>query len=147
VAVRIPLGDEDVDRSNAAASSSRTMSDEQLTVHRIRLRHADLAFHIDVMLTEKDGRWLATAMLADEPDIGVGDEPREALRMAALAALGEPWASELAVRARLPMSGGPAASLTPSSRDGSDEPRPGPCVAVSQGTRGDRDVRCVMPAR
>ena len=54
-----------------------------------------------VTLTEKDGRWLALAMLADEPDIGVSDEPREALR-AALAALGEPWASEMAARAELP---------------------------------------------
>jgi hypothetical protein len=41
------------------------------------------------------------ATLADEPDIGVGDDPREALR-AALAALGEPWAAEMAARAELP---------------------------------------------
>jgi hypothetical protein len=41
------------------------MSDEHVTV--LRLRHSDLAFYIDVTLTEKDGRWLATAMLADEP--------------------------------------------------------------------------------
>ena len=41
------------------------------------------------------------AMLADEPDIGTGDDPREALR-AALAALGEPFASELARDAELP---------------------------------------------
>ena len=34
-------------------------------------------------------------MLADEPDIGTGDDPREAFR-AALAALGEPLASEMA---------------------------------------------------
>jgi hypothetical protein len=40
-------------------------------------------------------------MLADEPDIGTGDEPREALR-AALAALGEPYASEMAASAGLP---------------------------------------------
>ena len=40
-------------------------------------------------------------MLADEPDIGTGTDPREALR-AALAALGEPYASELARDAELP---------------------------------------------
>ena len=71
------------------------MPDDPITVLRLRLRHPDLVFHIDVTLTEHEGRWLATAMLADEPDIGTGDDPREALR-AALAALGEPFASELA---------------------------------------------------
>jgi hypothetical protein len=60
----------------------------------LRLRHPNLDFHVDVTLTEKDGRWLAVATLADEPDIGTGDA-REALR-AALAALGEPYASEMA---------------------------------------------------
>ena len=64
-------------------------------VTALRLRHPDLAFHVDVTLTEHDGRWLAVAMLADEPDIGTGTDPREALR-AAFAALGEPFASELA---------------------------------------------------
>jgi hypothetical protein len=39
--------------------------------------------------------------LADEPALGVGDDPREALRVA-LAALGEPYASEMAASARLP---------------------------------------------
>ena len=38
----------------------------------LRLRHPDLAFHVDVTLTEHEGRWLATAMLADEPDTGRG---------------------------------------------------------------------------
>ena len=76
------------------------MPDEPVTVHRLRLRHPDLAFHIDVTLTEHEGRWLATAMLADEPDIGTGSDPREALR-AALAALGEPFASDLTHSARL----------------------------------------------
>ena len=70
-------------------------------VTALRLRHPDLAFHVDVTLTEHEGRWLAVAMLADEPDIGTGDDPREALR-AALAALGEPFASELARDAELP---------------------------------------------
>jgi hypothetical protein len=57
--------------------------------------------HVDVTLTEHDGSWLAVAMLADEPDIGTGEDPREALR-AAVAALGEPYASEMAASAELP---------------------------------------------
>ena len=77
------------------------MADEPVTVWHLRLRHPDLLFHIDATLTEHHGRWLATAMLADEPDVGTGSEPREALR-AALAALGEPYASELAASAQLP---------------------------------------------
>ena len=77
------------------------MSDEPVSVRRLRLRHPDLVFPVDVTLTEHEGRWLATAMLADEPDIGTGSDPREALR-AALAALGEPYASDLAEGAELP---------------------------------------------
>ena len=64
-------------------------------------RHPDLVFCIDVTLTEHEGRWLATAMLAEQPDIGTGHDPREALR-AALAAPGEPFASELTASAELP---------------------------------------------
>ena len=63
-------------------------------------QHPDLIFHVDVTLTEHQARWLAVAMLADEPDVGTGADPREALR-AALAALGEPYASELAASAEL----------------------------------------------
>ena len=77
------------------------MPDEAVTVHQLRLRHPELAFHVDVTLTEHEGRWLAVVMLADEPDIGTGIDPREALR-AALAALDEPYASELARDAELP---------------------------------------------
>jgi hypothetical protein len=33
------------------------------TMTALRLRHPDLAFYVDVTLTEHDGRWLATAML------------------------------------------------------------------------------------
>jgi hypothetical protein len=65
-------------------------------VIEFRLRHPDLAFHVDVTLTEPEGRWLAIAMLADEPGIGTGSDPREALR-AALKALGEPYESDLAL--------------------------------------------------
>ena len=42
-----------------------------------------------------DGKWLAVADFADEPDVGTDHDPREALR-GALAALGEPYASEMA---------------------------------------------------
>ena len=68
---------------------------------RLRLRHPDLVFYVDVTLTEHEGRWLAVVMLADEPDIGTGTDPCEALQ-AALAALGEPFASELARDVELP---------------------------------------------
>ena len=44
------------------------MPDKPVTVHRLRLRLPDLVFHVDVTLTEHEGPWLATAVLADEPD-------------------------------------------------------------------------------
>ena len=65
------------------------MADEPVTVWHLRLRHPDLAFHIDVTLTEHKGRWLATAKLADEPVMGTGSDRQAALREA-LKALGEP---------------------------------------------------------
>jgi hypothetical protein len=34
------------------------MPDEPVTVRRVRLRHPDLVFHIDVTPTEHEGRWL-----------------------------------------------------------------------------------------
>jgi hypothetical protein len=46
------------------------MPDEPVTVLHLRLRHPALAFYVDVTLTKQEGRWLATAMPADEPDIG-----------------------------------------------------------------------------
>ena len=45
---------------------------------------------------------IATALLADEPDIGTGSDPRSPLH-AALEALGEPFASEMAKDAELPL--------------------------------------------
>ena len=67
----------------------------------LRLRHPSLDFYVDVRLREYPvGKWLAVADFADEPDVGTGHEPREALR-GALAALGEPIASEMAESAEL----------------------------------------------
>ena len=64
-----------------------------------RLTHPGLDFHIDVMVHERDGRFMATADLAeDSRDVRVGDTPQEAVR-AALKALGEPYASEMAAGA------------------------------------------------
>lgn len=65
-----------------------------------RLCHHELDFWIDVRLREFDGRWLAVAVLADEPDVGVGEDPRSALRQA-LEALGPRLADELANGASL----------------------------------------------
>ena len=61
----------------------------------LRLTHPDLDFWVDVRLREFDGRWLAVADLADEPDVGTGMEPREALHET-LMSLGPRLASELA---------------------------------------------------
>lgn len=69
-------------------------------MRHLRLTHADLHFWVDVRLIERQGRWLAIAILADEPGIGTSDDPREAIA-AALAALGEPYAAEMAHRADL----------------------------------------------
>ena len=67
----------------------------QGSLQHLRLTHPDLAFWVDVRLREFDGRWLAVADLADEPDVGTGMEPRDALR-AVLMALGERYAEEMA---------------------------------------------------
>jgi hypothetical protein len=65
-------------------------------VQHLRLTHQDLDFWVDVTVHERDGRFMATADLAeDSRDVGVGDTPRDAVR-AALAALGEPYATEMA---------------------------------------------------
>ena len=60
------------------------------------LTHPALDFHVDVTVHERDGRFMATADLAeDSRDVGVGDTPQAAVR-AALRSLGEPYASEMA---------------------------------------------------
>lgn len=64
----------------------------------LRLTHPDLPFWVDVRLMENDGRWLAVADLADEPDVGTGDDPRTAIA-AALASLGEPYVTDMADQA------------------------------------------------
>ena len=61
-----------------------------------RLTHLALSFYVDVTVHERDGRFMATADLAeDSRDVGVGDTPQEAVK-AALRSLGEAYASELA---------------------------------------------------
>jgi len=61
-----------------------------------RLTHPGLDSSVDVTVHERDGRYMATADLGeDSRDISVGDTPREAVR-AALRALGEPYATEMA---------------------------------------------------
>jgi hypothetical protein len=63
---------------------------------QLRLTHPALDFWVDVTVYERDGRYMAAADLAeDSRDIGVGDTPQEAVK-AALAALGEPYSSEMA---------------------------------------------------
>ena len=60
--------------------------------------HPDLDFHVDVTVHERDGRFMATADLGEDSwTWGVGDTAQEAVR-AALQALGEPYASEMAAR-------------------------------------------------
>jgi hypothetical protein len=72
----------------------------------LRLTHPDLDFYVNVTVHERDGRFMATADLAeDSRDVGVGDTPQEAVR-AAQRSLGEPYASEMAEGvALLPGSG------------------------------------------
>ena len=48
-------------------------------VRRLRLTHPALDFWIDVSVRQLNGRWLAVADLAGEPDVGLGNTPREAL--------------------------------------------------------------------
>ena len=50
---------------------------------------------VDVRIREFDGRWLAVADLAGEPELGLGQDPREALCVV-LAPLGPQWTRQLA---------------------------------------------------
>ena len=73
-------------------------------VQHLRLTHPELDFWVDVRLREWDGKWLAVADFAGEPDVGTGTDPREALRQS-LQALGPRFADELAASARLGLPG------------------------------------------
>ena len=54
------------------------------------------SFWVTVAVRERDGRYMATADLAeDSRDVGIGDTPLQAVR-AALRSLGEPYALEMA---------------------------------------------------
>jgi len=48
-------------------------------VRSLRLTHPDLPFWVDVRVREFDGRWLAVADLAGQPEIGVGTSAEAAL--------------------------------------------------------------------
>jgi hypothetical protein len=88
-------------------------------------------------------------MLADEPDIGTGKDPREAIR-AALDALGEPYASEMAASAsphearrdrKGPVSPQPSTDGLPGTAV------PLPCMAFTPATRrfrGDRHTEDLL---
>jgi hypothetical protein len=76
-------------------------------VTTMRLTDPDLDFYVDVRLMRFEGRWLATADLAeDRPDVGSGDTPRQAIRNA-LRVLGEPYATEMAEGVDM-VTGGPS---------------------------------------
>jgi len=64
-------------------------------MQHLRLTRPELDFWVDVRLREFDGRWLAVADLADEPNVGTGHDPREAPREATMS-IGLRLASELA---------------------------------------------------
>lgn len=63
-------------------------------MRHLRLTHPALDFWIDVRVREFDGRWLAVADLADQPEVGVGETVGEALD-GALAVFGPPVADDL----------------------------------------------------
>lgn len=48
-------------------------------MHSLRLGHSALGFWIGVRVRQFNGRWLAVADLAGEPDLGTGDTARQAL--------------------------------------------------------------------
>jgi hypothetical protein len=67
-------------------------------MQHLRLTHPELDFWIDLRQRQFDGKWLAVTDLADEPDVGTSESPREAPREA-LTALGPTLAEELATSA------------------------------------------------
>ncbi|MCV0402685.1 MAG: hypothetical protein K5924_03130 [Chloroflexi bacterium] len=65
-----------------------------------RIGSADLGIEVGIRLRQLDGRWLAVAEFADEPEVGIGATPRAALA-AALGTLGTRAASALMADPRL----------------------------------------------
>jgi hypothetical protein len=63
-------------------------------MRHLRLAHPELDFWVDVRVRCFDGRWLAVADLADQPDVGTGLSAQEAV-LRALGPIGEPHASEM----------------------------------------------------
>lgn len=69
-------------------------------LRHLRLTHPELDFWVDVRLREFGGGWLAVADLAGEPDVGTGEDPREAIRDA-LTSLGDRFSQDLAASAQI----------------------------------------------
>ena len=69
-------------------------------MQQLRLTHPELDFWVDVRLRGWDGKWLAVADFAGEPDVGTGTDPREAIKEALLA-LGPRLAEELSANVNL----------------------------------------------
>mgnify|MGYP007022268716 CR=1 FL=1 len=59
-----------------------------------RLASEHLGIEVEIRLRQLDGRWLAVAEFAGEPEVGIGATPRVALA-ASLATLGERAAAAL----------------------------------------------------
>jgi len=53
-----------------------------------RFAVAELGLEVDIRLRELDGRWIAVADFGDDPEVGIGANPRDALA-ASLATLGK----------------------------------------------------------
>jgi hypothetical protein len=66
----------------------------RLVTVQFRLSAPSLDFYVDVRLRQFDGRWLAVAEIAGEPEIGLGHTAHQALA-AALSSLGPPAVTEL----------------------------------------------------
>ena len=53
----------------------------------VRFAVEELGLDVDIRLRQLDGRWIAVAGFGDEPEVGIGATPRDALA-ASLATLG-----------------------------------------------------------
>jgi hypothetical protein len=61
---------------------------------QFRLAAPSLDFHVDMRLRQFDGRWLAVAESAGEPEVGLGHTAQQALT-AALSSLGSAAVADL----------------------------------------------------